>query len=398
MNLSKTSSFSTRAWIELDRKALAGNVRFLRSRLPQGCSLMPAVKADAYGHGAILIARELNRLGVEAFCVACIQEAVLLRENGIVGEILILGYTHPVQFPLIQKYNLIQTAVDYEYAKQLNLYARRQNKKLRVHIGVDTGMHRLGERSENIEKLSAICSLSNLSIDGIFSHLCAADGSTEREKQFTEKQISAFSHVLQKLKTHPFFKNAPPKTHLLSSYGILRYPEFAGDYARVGIALYGVLSTEKDTTLYQTSVSQHVNAHDFILTPVLSLKARVAIVKELYKGESAGYGLAFTAERDMRLAAITIGYADGLPRIAAAHGGSVLLHGRRAPIIGRICMDQTLVDISGIPGVQAGDTAVLIGRSGSESISAGHLAEQSATITNELLSRLGSRLERVWKE
>ncbi len=366
-----------RAWIELDRDALRQNVQFLRSRLPDNCRLMPAVKADAYGHGAVLIAKELNRLGVDAFCVACMQEAIELRQHGITGEILILGYTHPVQFSLLRRYHLTQTVIDYAYAKELNQYG----KKLHVHIGIDTGMHRLGERSENIDRICSIYDMKNLIVDGMFSHLSAADRITPQDMAFTKSQITAWSRVTLELRQLGY---PTPKVHLLGSYGIINYPELAGDYTRVGIALYGLLSTKEDTATWEDS-----------LQPVLSLKARVATVKDLYTNESAGYGICFTADHDMRIATIAIGYADGLPRSLSNGAGAVLIRGCKAPIIGRICMDQTIIDVSGIPDVKAGDIAILIGKSEDKEISAADLAEQTHSITNEVLSRLGSRLERT---
>lgn len=366
-----------RAWIELDRSALARNVRFLQSRLPEGCSLMPAVKAEAYGHGAVLIAKELNTLGVRAFCVAGAAEGVKLRKGGVKGEILILGYTHPREFDLLRRYRLTQTVVDYDYACEMARYG----KKLHVHLGVDTGMHRIGERSENISQICAIFDMPNLIVDGMFTHLSATDTMEPSARAFTGGQADAFRRLADGLKE----KGYPiPKIHLQASYGVLNYPELAGDYARVGIALYGLLSTKQDTLRWKDS-----------LAPVLSLKARVVSVRPLHPEESAGYGMAFTAQREMKIAVIAIGYADGLPRSLSNGAGAVLIDGCRAPIIGRVCMDQTIVDVSGISHVRAGDIAVIIGASGNETISAADLAEQSGSITNEILSRLGGRLERM---
>ena len=365
-----------RAWIELDRDALRQNVGTLRKRLPPGCELMPAVKADAYGHGAVLISRELERLGVGAFCVATAAEGAGLRENGIRGDILVLGYTHPKQFPLLVRCDLIQTVVDRPYAELLNGYG----KKIRAHIAVDTGMHRLGERCENIDGICGMFRLCNLKIEGIYTHLCADDTASPEDKAFTLAQGQAFQRVLSQLKARGCGR---PKAHLLASYGLVNYPELGGDYARVGIALYGMLGTRTDT------------GHCALpLRPVLSLKARVASVKTLRKGEAAGYGLQFVAPEDCRIAVLSIGYADGLPRALSCGVGKALIGGRDAPVAGRVCMDQTLVDVSGIPDVKAGDTAVLIGRSGGLEITACDLAEQAGTISNEILSRLGARLDR----
>ncbi len=368
----------SRAWIELDREALRENVRLLQERLPSGCKLMPAVKADAYGHGAALVAKELNRLGVEDFCVASLQEGMELRKAGIRGNILILGYTDHGGFPLLQKYNLIQTVVDYEYALLLEKAGGRE--PFRVHLAIDTGMHRLGIPGSELEKLKSVFTLKHLKIEGAFTHLCVADGKADRDTAYTKEQVAAFYQVIERLREC----GCPcPKVHLSSSYGLLNYPLLAGDYARVGIALYGVLSTGEDTRNCPLS-----------LKPVLSLKARVATVKTLQPGEAAGYGLCFVAEKEVKAAVLTIGYADGLPRALSCGKGEVLLGGKRARIIGRICMDQTLVDVTDIPQVQAGDTAVLIGRMGEEEISVCDIAEQAGTIANEILSRLGKRLER----
>ena len=366
-----------RAWIELDMDALRHNVEALRTLLPPGCELMPAVKADAYGHGAVLIAKELNRLGVEAFCVATAQEGAELRQAKISGVILILGYTHPRDFPLLTHYDLTQTVVDCEYGKILN----RTGTPIRVHIGVDTGMRRLGEPCGNVEGISRLFQMENLRVDGIFTHLCADDTENASDRAFTLRQGKAFWSLAAQLRSRGC---DIPKAHLLSSYGLLNYPTLGGDYARVGIALYGVLSTRADWRRCGLN-----------LQPVLSLKARISTVRALKLGEGAGYGLAFRAKRDGRIAALSIGYADGLPRALSCGAGSALVNGRTAPIIGRVCMDQTLIDVTGIPDVHAGDTAVLIGTAGDQAISAYDLAEKAGTITNEVLSRMGSRLARV---
>lgn len=377
--LAKTASPTSRAWIELNLDALRHNVALLRKCVPDGCRLMPAVKANAYGHGAIPIARELNRLGIDCFCVACAAEGIELRKAGITGEILILGYTHPTEFSLLCRYRLTQSVTDYAYAEKI----QQSGIRLHVHIAVDTGMHRLGIRCEDIEHIAAVYQMKNLLVDGIFTHLSACDSAAPDCHAFTESQILAFRQVVKALSQEGVSCKG---IHLLSSYGMLNYPGAAESYVRPGIALYGLFSTEDDTR----------NLHELCpLEPVLSLKARVASVRALCAGESVGYGLAFTADHDMQIAVLSIGYADGLPRELSCGNGSVLIDGQRAPIIGRICMDQTLVDVSRIPDVKQGDTAVLIGVSGPERITAGELAGKCHTIANELLSRLGSRLERI---
>lgn len=366
-----------RAWIELDKKALLYNVTALRSLLPPGCQLMPAVKANAYGHGAVLVAKELNRAGVTAFCVATAQEGIQLRENGVVGEILVLGYTDPRQIPLLQRYHLTQTVLDHSYAKAID----SKDGKVKAQIAIDTGMHRLGVSWDAPEEIARIMDCPGLEIMGAFTHLCADTTMSPQDKAFTLTQGQRFNAVLAELKKqgHIF-----PATHILASYGLLNYPELGGDYARIGIALYGVLSSKGDTERCPVD-----------LRPVLSLRARVARVQAVRQGEGVGYDLKFTATRNSRIAVLSIGYADGLPRNLSCGVGNVLLHGSKAPIVGRICMDLTLVDVTDIPDIAPGDVAVLIGKSGDLEITACDLAEQADTISNEILSRLGERLERI---
>lgn len=365
-----------RAWIELSRENLAKNVSVLRSLLPDDCALMPAVKANAYGHGAVQIAQMLSACGVNAFCVACAAEGAELREYGITGEILILGYTHPDDFPLLVQHNLTQAAVDCTYAKCLSRFGCR----LRVHLAIDTGMHRLGADAQSIVEILDVFRLPNLDITGVFTHLSADNSIAAPERAFTRAQADAFSSAVAQIEAHGF---SCEKKHLLASYGVLNYPWLGGDYARTGIALYGVLSRRCD-----------LKSCPIFLSPVLSLKARVAAVKMLPKGAPVGYGLDSAVETDRKIAVLSVGYADGLPRSLSDGRGGVLIAGQRAPIVGKICMDQTIVDVTGIP-VQPGDEAVLIGRSGGLSISVYDIAEKDSSITNEVLSRLGARLVRV---
>lgn len=374
-----------RAWIELNLNALRHNTEYLQSLLPRRCALMPVVKANAYGHGAGPITRELNAMGIQAFCVACVSEGIELRRRNITGEILVLGYTHPDQFPLLDKYALTQTAVDHAHALALSAYAcsvsRSNLPPLPVHIAVDTGMHRLGEPAENISRIREIFSLPGLRITGMYTHLAASGGSDAASRNFTERQINSFYNIKKNL------GNILPsytRLHLQASYGILRYPLADVDCARPGIALYGLLSNADDT---------HALAAG--LYPVLSLRARVAAVHRLAPGESAGYDMAYTATRPTVIATVTIGYADGLPRILSHGKGELLLCGQRVPIVGRICMDQLLADVTALPTVHPGATATLIGEDGGVSISAAELADACGTITNELLSCLGLRLERL---
>ena len=241
-------------------------------------------------------------------------------------------------------------------------------------------MHRLGERAEHIEEIARMFQMKNLVIEGAFTHLCADESTSPKDRTFTEAQGKAFYQVISTLKEQGC---SCPKVHLLASYGLINYPELSGDYARIGIALYGVLSNRSDIQKCKTP-----------LLPVLSIKVRIAAIKDLFCGEGVGYGLSYTATENRKIAILPIGYADGIPRALSCGNGNVLIKGNIAPIIGRICMDQTIIDITDIPTVKEGDIAIIIGKSGNAEITAYDIAEQTGTITNEILSRLGSRLDR----
>ncbi|MDD7637099.1 MAG: alanine racemase [Clostridiales bacterium] len=303
-----------RAWIELDKKNLYHNISVLKDFLPPGCKFMPAVKANAYGHGAVLISKALNQIGIDSFCVASVSEGIELRKGGVCGEILILGYTHPECFPLLIKYNLVQTVVNYHYAELLNDYG----KPVKVHIKIDTGMHRLGERAEHIEEIARMFQMKNLIIEGAFTHLCADESTSPKDRTFTEAQGKAFYQVISVLKEQGY---SCPKVHLLASYGLINYPELSGDYARIGIALYGVLSNRSD-----------IQKCKIPLLPVLSIKARIAAIKDLLCGEGVGYGLSYTATENRKIAILPIGYADGIPRALSCGNGNVLINGSIATL------------------------------------------------------------------
>lgn len=369
-----------RAWLEINLENLKWNVEQIKGILPKGCKFMAVVKANAYGHGSLAVSEFLYKAGIRAFAVATLEEGIYLRENGVKGKLLILGYTHPSNAAYLAKYHLIQTVVDGAYAESLN----EQGIPLKVHIGVDTGMHRLGEDYRNLEKIAAIFHYENLEVEGIYSHLCVSDSREEWAEAYTKKQIEQFYGVVDFLQEGGLEEI---KTHLQSSYGVVNYPKLPVSYARIGIMMYGCLSNYGDET-----------AQSLYLKEVLTLKARVALIKSLKKGECIGYGCTFKASCDMQIAVITIGYGDGYPRSLSGKKQSLLLHGKRARIIGRICMDSLMADITDIADVKPGDEAVLIGRNRDMRISAEEVAFAAGTITNELLCRLGSRLGHIVTE
>lgn len=365
-------SDTARAWVEVDSAALRHNAENLRALLPVGCELMPVLKCEAYGHGLVKTARLMSSMGIRAFAVACAAEGVELRRAGIRGDILILGWTAPESFPCLSRYRLTQTVTEPAYARQLSAYG----KNIDVHIKIDTGMHRLGIDPEDIASVEEVFTLPHLRVRGMYTHLCVSDALDEASRAFTEAQRRRFFSLAEELCRRGYCVG---KLHTQSSYGLLNYPDARCSYARVGIALYGVRSSRGDDAARWPG-----------LEPALSLKARVEQVRSVKAGEGLGYGLAYTAPRKSRIAVLPIGYGDGFPR--AAEGACALINGSRAPVVGRVCMDQLFVDVTDCGEVRPGDTVTLIG----PGLPCGELAEACGTISNEILSRLGKRLPRVW--
>lgn len=363
-----------RAWIEINLDNLENNITQIKNIIPNQTKIMAVVKANAYGHGMIEISKKLNQIGITDFAVATLDEGITLREAGIKGNILILGYTNFNNIDYLLKYNLIQTIVDYEYAKRINQMDLKE--KLKVHIKINTGMNRIGENYKNIDRLIEIYQMQNLEILGTYSHLCVSDSLKEDDKLFTNKQITNFFETVKKLQNLGYDTG---KIHIQASYGILNYPELNCDYVRPGIIMYGVYSDESENT--KTKIN---------LKPVLSLKSRITSIKEIKQGESVSYGRIFKADKTMKIATVGIGYADGYPRNLSGKNAKVLVNGNYVNIIGRICMDQLVIDVSNLSKIKDGDIVTLIGEE--KQIEAEEVAQKADTITNELLSRLGKRL------
>lgn len=375
----KVQKGKDRSWIEVDLNNLQHNARILQKAMPKECELMAVVKADAYGHRIFEVSTSLNKIGVKAFAVATIDEGIELRKYGIQGEILILGYTCPTRAKELHKYNLIQSLIDYDYAVSLS----RQGYNLKSHIKINTGMNRLGFDVHDLSRISETYNTKQLGVCGVYSHLCVSDSLVPDDVEITHSQISRFYSVIGKLKENGI---NPGKVHIQSSYGFLNYPELQCDYVRAGIALYGVLSSPTDKT------KLHLD-----LKPVLSLKSKIILIRAIKKGETVGYGRTFTANRDSLIAILPIGYADGVPRNLSCGKGNVLIDGCHAPTVGRVCMDQLAIDVTDIPSVAVGDIATIIGRDGEMELTAPEVANNSGSISNELLSRLGTRLMRMTK-
>jgi len=364
-----------RAWIEINLQLLEHNVDVLRSLVDKDCRLMPAIKGNAYGLGMVPIARALWRYGVHDFCVASLSEGIELRKSGIRGNILILGYTDPHNWVLLKKYCLTQTLVDYEHGKSLAACSTG----LSVHIKVDTGMHRLGEHADQIDRICDLLACSSFDIKGIFTQLSYSDSSEPLGINSSRKQLARFEEVLSGIRAQGL---TIPNVHTQCSYGIINYPQENVAFARPGLAIYGVV----DQGLCIKSFPE--------LRPVFEVRAHVALTKHIACGERVGYGDNFFAENDMVIAVVTIGYADGFPRNLSNGKGGVLIRGCFAPVVGLVCMDQTIVDVSRVPGVVAGDIATIIGTDCDRSITISQIADMSNTIPNEIMCRLGERLER----
>ena len=363
-----------RAYIEVDLDNLTQNVHALQDAMQPGCELMAVLKANAYGHGLFESAVHLHRLGVRAYAVATIDEGITLRYYGITGDILILGYTSPSRAADLHKYGLIQAVIDSSHALALE----QQGKKIRAHLKIDSGMHRLGFRADDAEAISKAYALRNVRVEGIFTHLCASDSLQSDDVAYTQQQLAAFQTLLDALRKSGLQLG---KVHIQSSYGLVNYPDLACAYARIGIILYGVRSSMHDDV-----------ANELPLKPVMELKSTVASLRDLPAGQSAGYSRAFTAQRDSRIAAVPIGYADGIPRNLSCGKGFALVCGRKVPIVGRVCMDQLTLDVTDVPDVQVGSVVTFIGCDSGAEITAEEFADAAGTITNEVFTRLGPRL------
>ena len=312
------------------------------------------------------------------YAVATLDEAIELRKHNIKGNILILGYTNFEDLKYVIQYDLIQTIVDYNYSEKIK--ELKLSQKLNCHIKINTGMNRIGERYDNMDRLIKIYENPRLNILGTFSHLCVADSDKKEDIEFTEKQIENFNKCIKQLKENG---QDVGKVHLQSSYGAINYNTETYDYVRIGIIMYGVNS---DNTAYQK------NKLD--LKPVLSLKARVTSVKEINKDDSVSYGRTYIADSNRKIASISIGYADGFPRCLSNKNMLVKVNGNYSKVIGRICMDQCVIDVTDVKEIKTGDVVYIIDCD-DINLSSEKFAMNADTITNEFLSRLGNRLPRI---
>ncbi|MCC3864205.1 serine racemase VanT catalytic subunit [Terrisporobacter petrolearius] len=371
-----------RAFAEINLTNFKHNIDVISTMLDKNCEIVGVVKANAYGHGALEVASYFESIGIKYLAVACISEAIKLRKGNIKGEIIVLGYTPVCQKEELIEYNLTQTLINSEYAKSLS----ELPGTVKCHVALNTGMNRIGENRDNLDDIKSIFKLKNMDITGIFSHLCRADSEAEEDILFTRKQIENFDYIIDKLKDENLNLG---KVHLQNSYGIASYREIHRDLARPGIILYGVPCDPCDAILSKLPDNEQ-------LKPTMSLRCRVAMVKEVEAGENIGYGNNFTTSTPMKIATITIGYADGFSRAVSKKDFKVLINGQYGRIVGNVCMDQTMVDVTNIDNIKEGDIVTLFGQDGGFYLPVNQLSRLSGTITNETLSCIGSRVERVY--
>ena len=369
---------SLRTWVEINLDALECNFNAVRDALPENTKILAVVKANAYGHGAIGVAKFLEDKA-DYLAVAATDEALELRKNGVNCPILILGHIPYGDYDNIVKYKITPTISDFYEAELLSKAAVKAGATGVLHIAVDTGMNRIGFKCDeaSIEEIKRIKELPDIEIEGIFSHFAAADMS---DKTYTRSQIEKFDGFVNALSVEGV--NAPIK-HLYNSAGIADL-EKKYNMVRQGIILYGLRPSD-EVAFNNIAVPQ----------PVMSMKTRVVQVKTLPAGECISYGCTYTTQKETRVATLCAGYADGVTRVLS-NNGEVLIRGKRAKIIGRVCMDQFMVDVTDVLDVEAGDTATIFGTDGDETISVDEIAKKANTINYEIICNINSRVTRVY--
>jgi serine/alanine racemase len=374
----------SRAWTEIDYDAIAHNVNEIQ-KLVGKTKIMGIVKANAYGLGDIACARALRDCGIDFFGVSSVDEALHLREAGIEESILILGYTPSEHFHYLHEQNIIQSLISIEYAHELNTYAKEQGITIRCHCKVDTGMCRTGiiyqENDKHMDDIVEEYKMENLHVEGIFSHFAVSDSLDKDCMDFTSKQIKLFDEVVENLKNLGIDCGI---RHIQNSYGILNYPELEYEYCRPGLLYMGVTSDD--------SIEIKTNP-DFI--PIMSLYANVSLVKWIQPEATVSYGRHFKADKPTKVATMSIGYADGLPRILSNTGFEVLVHGQKCPIIGNLCMDQCMIDVTNIEDVKEGDVVCIVGKQGGACATVDEISRTAKTINNETLCAIATRVPRL---
>lgn len=372
----------SRVYAEIDLSNLLLNVKELTKNLTSNTKLLPVIKADAYGHGAVPIAKELEEMdSVHGYAVATVEEAMVLKRNQIKKPILLFSSLFKEQFDKIVENEFRATVFQYETAQLLSEIALKQNKTAYIHLKIDTGMSRIGffPNASSLDEIEKISKLENLVIEGIFTHFSRSD---ETDKSWTYSQLDSFEQFIKQLEQRGI---TIPFHHSSNSAATIDLNGADHNLTRPGIALYGLWPSEEVE-------KQKVN-----IKPVLSLKSQIAFIKTIPAGTPVGYGASYVSSKEVLLATIPVGYGDGYPR-SLSNKGMVLIHGLRANICGRICMDQFMVDVSHIPDVKIGDTVTIVGEDGADNIYVEELADLSGRFNYEFVCDLGKRIPRVFKK
>ena len=367
-----------RSWIEINTKNLEYNINQIKQIIPKTTQIIAVVKANAYGHDSIIISKKLQEIGINDFAVATLPEAIKLRENNITGNILILGYTEPEELQTVINNNVMQTIVDNDYAKSI-LKVNLQGK-LKCHVKINTGMNRIGEFYDNFAALSEIYQNPALQIEGTFTHLCVSDSDKIEDVNFTKEQINRFDKAIE------FIKNQglnPGKLHTQASYGTINYTNCKYDYVRMGILMYGINASYDCYNKYNV---------DF--KPVMTVKSKVTSIKYINPEETVSYGRTFKADNKIKIASVGIGYADGVPRVLS-NILIVKINNKKYHQIGRICMDQLMIEINDENPIAIGDEVILIDPNESKDLTLEDWAKLTNTITDEIICQFTTRLKRI---
>ncbi|MBP0977613.1 MAG: alanine racemase [Oscillospiraceae bacterium] len=370
-----------RAWARIDLAGLGRNINTIKQHLSSSTEIMAVVKADAYGHGENEVIKKLYSTGIRYFAVSNLDEAISVRDIITDCEILILGYTPPEYADELIKYNIIQCAVSEDYAKELN---RLAPSPVRCHIKLDTGMGRIGLKFKTVSECAdcaeRIASLENIAAEGLFTHFAVADSDDPENVKYTEKQAEFIKGVYYELANRGIKLK---HVHFLNSAGAAYHFDGVSTLARIGITMYGLLPNYPLPLPYKVE-------------PVMELKAVISYVKTVEPGDCISYGRTYTASEERKIATVTVGYADGYSRLLSSKG-KVLLKGKRCPIVGRVCMDQLMIDVTGIDA-KPGDTVTLIGRDGDDIITADELASWYGTIGYEVVCGISKRVPRIYED
>ncbi|HML32579.1 alanine racemase [Sporomusa sphaeroides] len=366
--------FERPVWAEIDLSAIKHNVREIKRGLRPGVKFCAVVKADAYGHGAVAVSQALLTAGADRLAVAIVSEAIELRRAGIVVPVQVLGYTPPEQALVVAKYDIAQTVYSLDMVRALAAAGAQTGKQVKLHIKIDTGMGRIGILPEEAgEFAAAVANMAGVEIEGVFSHFATAD---EADKSYAEFQYARFEEALQRIKAKGIHV---PLRHMANSAATLELPQTHLDMVRPGIILYGLWPSPE--------VNKNIR-----LKPAMCLKAQVAHIKTVAAGAGISYGRTYIAETERKIATLPIGYADGWRRELSGRT-EVLINGGYAPLVGRICMDQCMADVTGIAEVKNGDTAILFGV---PELTTDKVAEVLGTITYELVCMVGERVPRIY--